>query len=160
MARCRQYYQQHGKGKPRAELSAELTQLKQTELWLYDFDSQMLQQALADLWRVDINFFERRAKVPEFKKKKAAEYQAQWNSKHFVQVDRFFPSVPHAAIRTTTFRSPSGSGCRGCRTHYLRDCNPAKNVRAEGLRIVAEGHPETENACGLRVSLAQASVAG
>ena len=72
LARCRQYYQQHGKSKPWAELSAELTQLKQTELWLYDFDSQMLQQALADLRRAYINFFERRAKFPKFKKKKAA----------------------------------------------------------------------------------------
>ena len=50
---------------------------------------------------------------------------------------------------------------RGCRTHHLRDWNAAKNVRAEGLRIVAEGHPETGNAsCGLRVSLAEASTAG
>jgi len=72
LARCRQYYQQHGKSKPWAELSAELTQLKQTELWLYDFDSQMQQQALADLRRAYINFFERRAKFPKFKKKKAA----------------------------------------------------------------------------------------
>ena len=66
LARCRQYYQQHGKSKPWAELSAELTRLKQTELWLYDFDSQMLQQALADLRRAYINFFERRAKFPKF----------------------------------------------------------------------------------------------
>src|SRR5215475_4962866 len=49
LARCQQYYQQRGKSKPWAELSVELTQLKQMELWLYDFDSQMLQQALADL---------------------------------------------------------------------------------------------------------------
>jgi transposase len=47
-------------------------QLKQTELWLYDFDSQMLQQALADLRRAYINFFEHRARFPKFKKKKAA----------------------------------------------------------------------------------------
>ena len=71
LARCRQYYQQHGKGKPWAELSVELTQLKQMELWLYDFDSQMLQPALADLRRAYLNFFERRAKFPRFKKKKA-----------------------------------------------------------------------------------------
>src|SRR5215475_12833998 len=47
----------------------ELTQLKQMELWLYDFDSQMLQQGLADLRRAYLNFFERRAKFPRFKKK-------------------------------------------------------------------------------------------
>jgi putative transposase len=51
LARCQEYYRQHGKGKPWAGLSSELTQLKQTELWLCDFDSQMLQQALADLRR-------------------------------------------------------------------------------------------------------------
>ena len=45
LERCQEHYQQHGKGKPWAELSAELTQLKQIDLWLYDFDSQMLQQA-------------------------------------------------------------------------------------------------------------------
>jgi len=38
-------------------------------------------------------------------------------------------------------------GLARCRQHYQQ-------------RVVAEGHPETENACGLRVSLAQASVAG
>ena len=38
--------------------------------------------------------------------------------------------------------------CPRCRTHHLRDWNAAKNVRAAGLRIVAEGHPETVNAVG------------
>src|SRR5215468_1298378 len=71
LARCQEHYQRHGKGKPWAELSVELTQLKQMELWLYDFDSQMLQQALADLRRAYLNFFERRAKFPRFKKKRA-----------------------------------------------------------------------------------------
>jgi hypothetical protein len=33
-------------------------------------------------------------------------------------------------------------------------------VRVEGLRIVAEGHPETVNACGLRVRRAEARIAG
>ena len=72
LERCQQYYQQSGRSKPWAELSAELTQLKQRELWLYDFDSQMLQQALADLRRAYSNFFERRSRFPKFKKKKAA----------------------------------------------------------------------------------------
>jgi putative transposase len=58
------------------ELSAELTQLKQTELLrLYDFNSKMLQQAPADLRRAYINFFERRAKFPKFKKKAAKSFR-------------------------------------------------------------------------------------
>src|SRR5215471_14196856 len=70
LARCREYYQQHGQSKPWAELSAELTRLKQTELWLYDFDSQMLQQALADLRRAYINFFEVEPSFPSSRKRK------------------------------------------------------------------------------------------
>jgi hypothetical protein len=42
----------------------------------------------------------------------------------------------------------------------MRDFNSANNVKIEGLRIVAEGYPETLNACRLRVSLAEASIAG
>jgi putative transposase len=354
LARCQQYYQQHGRGKPWAELSAELTQLKQTELWLYDFDSQMLQQALADLRRAYINFFERRAKFPKFKKKRAArqsfripqrvriengwvsvpaigririrqsqaielptrsatfqrtatgrwfvtvvvkfempsakvpiredqavgfdmvleppnflvrsdgqevrapryyragerklrraqrrlsraqkgsrnrakarrrvaqihertanlrqeflhqlshllvttwsvlcfehlslkalartkhakswldaafgellrqvEYKALWNGKHFVQVDRLFPSTKLCSQcgykKDDLSLSDREWTCPRCGRRHLRDWNAAKNVRAEGLRVVAEGHPETENACGLRVSLAEASIAG
>ena len=68
LACCQEYYRQHGKGKPWAELSAELTRLKQTELWLFDFDAQMLQQALADLRRAYSNFFEGRGKFPKDRK--------------------------------------------------------------------------------------------
>jgi putative transposase len=46
-----------------------LTELKSTEPWLHDFDSQMLQQALANLKRAYVNFFAGRAKFPKFKKK-------------------------------------------------------------------------------------------
>ena len=92
------------------------------------------------------------------------EYKARWNSKHFVQVDRFFPSTRLCSAcgykNDDLSLSDREWTCLGCGTHHLRDCNAAKNVRVEGLRIVAEGHPETENACGLRVSLAEASVAG
>jgi putative transposase len=70
--RCQTYYQAQGKSLPWSQLSRELTELKSTEPWLYDFDSQMLQQALANLERVYVNFFAGRAKVPKFKKKKSA----------------------------------------------------------------------------------------
>src|SRR5499427_4849434 len=100
LARCRQYHQQHGKSKPWAELSVELTQLKHTELWLYDFDSQMLQQALADLRRAYINFFERRAKFPQFKKKKAA--RVSFRIPQRVRIENgcvYVPSIGRVRIR-------------------------------------------------------------
>jgi len=92
------------------------------------------------------------------------EYKALWNSKHFVQVDRFFPSTQLCS--ECGYKNDELSladrewTCPGCRTQHFRDWNAAKNVRPERLRIVAEGHPETGNACGLRVSLAEACVAG
>ena len=70
LERSKAHYQQYGKTKPWGELSGELTQLKRIEKWLYDFDSQMLQQALADLRRAYINFFQGRARFPKFKRKK------------------------------------------------------------------------------------------
>ena len=81
------------------------------------------------------------------------EYKARWNSKHFVQADRFFPSTKlcsECGHRNDDLSlSEREWTCPGCRTHHLRDWNAAKNVRSEGLRIVTEGHPETVNACGL-----------
>ena len=72
LERCKTYYEQYGKTKPFGELKAEMTELKQTEKWLYDFDSQALQQALIHLKRAYINFFEGRAGFPKFKKRKDA----------------------------------------------------------------------------------------
>ena len=71
LARCQEYYQQHGKRMPGGQLSAELTQLKQTEWWLYDFDSQMLQQVLADLRRAYINFLRAPGQVPQVQDQEA-----------------------------------------------------------------------------------------
>jgi putative transposase len=70
--RCRTYYKANGKSLPRSQLSRELTELKHTAPWLYDFDSQMQQQALANLKRAYVNFFPGRAKFPKSKKKKSA----------------------------------------------------------------------------------------
>jgi putative transposase len=70
--RCQRYYQANGKSLAWSQLSRELTELKSTEPWWYDFDSQMLQQALANLQRAYGNFFAGRARFPKFKKKKSA----------------------------------------------------------------------------------------
>jgi putative transposase len=352
--RCQEYFQEHGKSKPWGELSAELTQLKKTEKWLYDFDSQMMQQALANLTRAYVNFFQGRARFPRFKKKKhggqsfripqrvrvenqhvyvptlgwikirqsqeiefptrsatfkrtatgkwfvtlvvefemsdakvrvsedqtigydmvlqppnllvgsdgseipapryfrarerklrraqrrlsrrklgsrnrskarkqvakvhertanlrqdflhklsgfmvttwsvicfenlslkslartkhakswldtafgellrQVKYKALWNSKHFVQVNRFFPSTKQcfacAHKNDNLTLSDRKWTCPACGAHHIRDLNAAKNIRAEGLKLVAEGRPETLNACGPRVRLSKASIAG
>jgi putative transposase len=68
----RDFYRQTGKGLPAKELSARLTALKtQPETaWLKEMDSQLLQQALADVYRAYTNYFERRARRPRFKSRK------------------------------------------------------------------------------------------
>jgi len=91
------------------------------------------------------------------------EYKALWNSKHFVQVNRFFPSTKQCFEcgykNDNLTLSDRQWMCPSCETRHIRDLNAAKNIRAEGLKLVAEGHPETRNACGARVGLAKASVA-
>ena len=76
LARRKQYYREHKRGIPKAQLSAELTALKhQVETrWLLEVDSQALQQALRDLDRAYVNFFEHRAHYPKFKSKKQGDF--------------------------------------------------------------------------------------
>lgn len=66
------HYHATGKGLPEKELSARLTALKgQPETaWLKEIDSQLVQQACADLKRAFTNFFERRARYPRCKSRK------------------------------------------------------------------------------------------
>src|SRR5579875_3574709 len=61
-----------GRSLPENELSARLTALKgePETAWLKEMDSQLLQQACADLKRAFTNFFERRARYPRFKSRK------------------------------------------------------------------------------------------
>ncbi len=81
-------------------------------------------------------------------------YKSEWNRKHLVVIDRFFPSTRL---------------CRGCRAvnHDLtladrdwvcacgmvhdRDGSAAIKIRDEGLRILAEGHSDKRNARGVGV---------
>lgn len=70
--RCKTFYKENKKGIPPSQLSKELTELKSREPWLYDFDSQSLQQVLANLKRAYENHFnpKMRAGFPTFKTKK------------------------------------------------------------------------------------------
>ena len=74
LAWCQTYYKSCGKSMPRQNLSTLLTAIKQQPetAWLAEVDSQLLQQALADLHRAFGNFFAHRARYPHFRSKKEA----------------------------------------------------------------------------------------
>src|SRR5215469_6925553 len=58
------------------------------------------------------------------------EYKAQWNSKHFVQVNRFFPSTKQCFEcgykNDGLTLSDRQWICPGCETQHNRDWNAAK----------------------------------
>jgi putative transposase len=74
LARCQSFYRENQKGISPSQLSGELTALKAVEAWLYDFDSQSMQQVLKDLKRAYENHFNPKMKAgfPQFKTKKNA----------------------------------------------------------------------------------------
>ena len=85
------------------------------------------------------------------------EYKATWSfASRSIKVGRFFPSTklcgacgevnPNLTLADRTWLC-------GCGAHHDRDLNAAKNILAEGLRLVAAGHTETLNARGEPVSL-------
>ncbi|MFB2982176.1 helix-turn-helix domain-containing protein [Microseira sp. BLCC-F43] len=64
-------YKKTGKGLSRNEIIKLLPSLKQDYEWLAETPSQCLQQVALDLSSAFLNFFEKRAKYPSFKKKQA-----------------------------------------------------------------------------------------
>jgi putative transposase len=72
LRRWKDAYATTGKSITLKQLSAELTALKKQPetAWLNEVDSQALQQALKDLHRAFVNFFEKRARYPRFKSRK------------------------------------------------------------------------------------------
>ena len=81
------------------------------------------------------------------------KYKAEWAGKYYIEVDRFFPSsktcnncLHQVDSLTLDIRNWQ---CSHCGTIHDRDINAAKNIRDEGLRLLAVGH--TVTACGERV---------
>ncbi|MEG4487754.1 RNA-guided endonuclease TnpB family protein [Microcoleus sp. D2_18a_B4] len=62
-------YKKTGKGLSRNEIIKLLPQLKKEHEWLTELPSQVLQQVADNLSSAFLNFFEKRAKYPNFKKK-------------------------------------------------------------------------------------------
>ncbi|AFZ43463.1 transposase, IS605 OrfB family [Halothece sp. PCC 7418] len=81
------------------------------------------------------------------------KYKSEWEGKTYIEVDRFFPSsktcnpclhqVDSLPLDIRNWECPS------CETQHDRDINAAKNIRDEGLRILAVGRIAT--ASGQRV---------
>lgn len=79
------------------------------------------------------------------------EYKARWHSRTVQKVDPFFPSsqlCSHCGVKNLAVKDLAvREWACVCGAHHDRDLNAALNIRNEALRLVAEGFPETLNAC-------------
>ncbi len=75
------------------------------------------------------------------------KYKAEWVGKTYIEVDRFFPSSKtcnHCLHQVDSLTLDIRSWqCPNCATIHDRDVNAAKNIRDEGLRLLAVGHIAT-----------------
>jgi putative transposase len=90
------------------------------------------------------------------------EYKATWSFQRSVRIGRFFPSTKLCsecgAVNPNVTLSDRRWLCE-CGTQHDRDLNASLNILAEGMRLIAAGQTETENARGEPVSLPTGSTA-
>jgi putative transposase len=90
------------------------------------------------------------------------EYKATWSFKHSVRVGRFFASTKLCSecgkVNVNVRLSDRTWLCK-CGTQHDRDLNAARNILAEGMRLLAAGQTENQNARGEPVSLPRGSTA-
>jgi len=83
------------------------------------------------------------------------EYKGVWYRTHVVAVDQFYPSSKlcyacgHKNDRLTL--SDRAWACPSCGSVLDRDLNAARNIREEGLRMLAVGLTDNANVCGAGV---------
>jgi putative transposase len=85
--------------------------------------------------------------------------KAAWHGRRVVKVGRFYASSKtchRCSEKATLTLSDRVWTCRSCGTTHDRDVNAAINILHEGLRIVAAGMTETQNAAGDAVRPAMA----
>jgi len=72
------------------------------------------------------------------------KYKAEWVGKTYIEVDRFFPSSKtcnHCLHQVDSLTLDVRLWqCPNCGVRHDRDVNAAKNIRDEGLRLLAVGH--------------------
>ena len=90
------------------------------------------------------------------------EYKTIWNRKHLAVIDRWYPSSKTChvcgAVNDALTLADRSWTCT-CGAHLDRDLNAGLNIRAEGLKILAAGHAES-NARGPSVRLPQLGAVG
>ncbi len=91
-------------------------------------------------------------------------YKGRWYGTHVVAVDRFYPSTQlchDCGFKNEALRLAERTWvCPACGVRHDRDHNAALNIRDEGLRLLAVGYPESQNACGRDVRPACAGSPG
>jgi putative transposase len=84
------------------------------------------------------------------------KYKSEWEGKTYIEVDRFYPSSKTCNNCLNRVDSLSldirNWQCPKCREIHDRDINAAKNIRDEGLRILAVGHTATASGGRVRPS--------
>jgi len=79
-------------------------------------------------------------------------YKGVWYRAHVVAVDRFYPSSKMCYGCGYKYDGLTLSdrvwACPSCGCVLDRDLNAARNIKREGLRILAVGHTDSQNACG------------
>lgn len=85
-------------------------------------------------------------------------YKALWRGKRLIVVGRFFPSsrlCPACGTINPDLTLNDRVWTCGCGATHDRDLNAARNIRAEGLRLLlADGTSDSQNASGAPVRLA------
>ena len=91
------------------------------------------------------------------------EYKCEWNGKHFIKVDRFYPSSKTCstcdAINYDLSRGDKEWECMHCGMVHHRDCNAALNLRREGInKLKTEGHSVSARGGFVRPILSLATI--
>jgi len=90
-------------------------------------------------------------------------YKTVWQRKHHVTIDRFFPSTRlcHVCgVKNDALTLADREWICCCGVVHDRDLNAARNIRDEGLRLLAAGHADKANARGACVRPAYALATG
>jgi putative transposase len=126
---------------------------KTTSALVADYDALLIEDlSVKGLARTKLAKSIHDAAFGEFRRQ--LEYKALWQRKRVGTIGRFFPSSKLCwtcgAINNALTLANREWDCAACGAHHDRDLNAARNIEREGLRqLVAAGHAETENACGV-----------